>query len=199
MPPLVADPIPWHLSAATVCVGPGEQPGRLEWELRSGAASLAIDFEGPLHYHSAYPRPTDEGDRTGSLCHPCFLRSKISRRKAPRPPLAAGSIASERLPILEHPPQRQVRLKTGAPTRLGAAVFRFEWIVAGLTDVRFWIALVVPPWAGILALEGPVRFRLALGSTLARLNPNRCLAGGPTSTAVRRCGPAVLPSCSTVN
>ena len=43
-------------------------------------------------------------------------------------------------------------------------------------------------------LEGPVGLR-AQGhySTLARLSPNRCLAGGPTLTVVQRCGPAAAP------
>jgi len=39
--------------------------------------------------------------------------------------------------------------------------------------VCFWNA----PSHLVSELEGPVRFRLALDFTLARLSPNRCLAG----------------------
>ena len=73
---------------------------------------------------------------------------------------------------LEHPPQGQVHHKTGAPTRIGAAAFLFEWIVSGLTVVCFWIAPGRRLTAS-LALEGPVWFSLWLDCTLARLNPNR--------------------------
>jgi hypothetical protein len=60
-----------------VCVGQSEHPRRIEWELQSGASLAAIDFEGPLLYLTLTQEKTDEGSRTGSFCHPCFLRSKI--------------------------------------------------------------------------------------------------------------------------
>ena len=75
----------------------------------------------------------------------------------------AADITSERMNISEHPPQGQVHVKTGAPTRIGTAVLSFEWIVSGLTAVCFWTAPAVPPRVGIPALEGPVRFRLRPG------------------------------------
>src|SRR5215471_2099499 len=76
MPRLVADQNLWHLSATMACVGQSEHPRRFEWELRSGASLAAIDSEDLLHYLRFHPKETDEGDRTGSFCHPCFLRSK---------------------------------------------------------------------------------------------------------------------------
>src|SRR5512146_2806027 len=144
-----------------------------------------IDSAALVHYLSPTQEKTGEGGRTGLECPllPSFeLRGAKPAAASGRPP-----IAPERPSILEHPPQPQVRHKTGAPTRFGATAFSFEWIGAGFTAVCFWTAPVVLPLAGIRALEGPVRFRLALGSTLARLSPNRCLAGLPS------------PSCSTEN
>jgi hypothetical protein len=146
MPRLVADQIPWHWSAALVCVGQSEQPRRLEWELRSGA--VLTPARGRIITLLTQDK-TSEGDRTGSYCHPCFLRFK---RRGVTP---AADITSERITILEHPPQGQVQVKTGAPTRLGATAFHFEWIASGLTAVSFWTA---PPSVGLAALEDRVRF-----------------------------------------
>jgi len=53
---------------------------------------------------------------------PLFPSFENEDAQSPSLPLAAESITSERLKILEHPPQGQVRVKTGAPTRIGAAV-----------------------------------------------------------------------------
>ena len=172
MPRLVADQIPWHSSAAILCVGQSEHPKRIEWELRSGASLAAIDSGASVQYHNFTQKKTGEGDRTSSYCHPVSFVRK-SRAAAAHRSFQAADITSERRHILEHPPQGQVRVKTGAPTRIGATAFSFEWIASGLTAVCFWTALR----RLIAALEGPVRFRLALGSTLARLSPNRCLAG----------------------
>ena len=158
MPRPVADPYSWHSSAAMVCVGPSESPGALEWDLRSGASLATLDEVRPLNYYMLTLQKTDEGDRTGSCCHPGLLRSK--RGGKPSPPESPGAdIASERIHILEHPPQCQVHRKTGASTRIGAAAFPFEWIAAGLTAVCFWTA----PSQLVSELEGPVRFRARPG------------------------------------
>src|SRR5690349_8535496 len=101
MPRLVTDQNLWRISAATVCVGRSEHPERVEWELQSGASLAAIDSEAPLYYLTLTQEKTDEGSRTGSFCHPCFLRSKIRRSKAPPSP-GRRPIASERQKILEH-------------------------------------------------------------------------------------------------
>jgi hypothetical protein len=190
MPTRVADPNLWHPSAAMVCVGPSQHPGRFEWERRSGASSL-IDSGAPLDY-STLTQKTDEGDRTGPGA-PCFLRSL----RGPAP-LAASLERSHNLGThcqfgasapATSPPQNW------SPDSLRGSRLSFEWIVPGLTEVSFWNARR----RLIAALEGPVRFRLVLGFTLARLSPNRCLAGGPTHAAVHYCGPAAVPSCPTEN
>jgi hypothetical protein len=79
--------------------------------LRSGASLAAIDSDGPLLYTLITQEEMDEGDRTGSPCHPCFLRSKMRMSKAQRSLRLAVFIASERLKLLEHPPQSQIRKK----------------------------------------------------------------------------------------
>jgi hypothetical protein len=160
MPRLVADQNRWHSSATRLCVGQGEQPSRFEWELRSGAASVAIDSDEALHYQSLYPRPTDEGNRTGSLCLPCFLRSKIKRRKA----VAAAARRFHSLGTNQRFWSIRPRLKSTknwSPDSPRGSRLSFEWIASGFTVVCFWTAPAVPPRAGIRALEGPVRFRLA--------------------------------------
>ena len=57
--------------------------------------------------------------------------------------------------------------KTGAPTRIGAAVFHFEWIASGLTEVCFWTAprpVLLKLYRGggrwIAVLEDRVKFDL---------------------------------------
>jgi hypothetical protein len=141
--------------------------------------------------YSFTPRETDEGNRTGSVCHPCFLRSKIGSwefqkvgspiprheskraiRQMWRSNFAVGRLVRAVLQTSLIPRRvigcrHNLRMflnfgasapgsspqKTGAPTRIGAAAFSFEWIVSGLTVVSFWTAPAVPPCAGILALE----------------------------------------------
>jgi len=86
MPRLAADQNLWHPSATTVCVGPSEQPRRIEWELRSGASLAAIDSGARLLYHTPYQDKTDEGDRTGSFCPPVFfVRKWREAQTAPEP------------------------------------------------------------------------------------------------------------------
>lgn len=179
MPRLVADPNLWHPSAAVVCVGQSQHPGRLEWELRSGASSRSLT-PARLWSISLLPKETSEGDRTG-VGAPCFLRSnrrpETPARSAGRPhnlgtTYQFGASAPETSPP-----------KNWSPDSLRGSRLSFDWIVPGLTAVSFWNAL--RRW--IAALEGPVRFRLALGFTLARLSPNRCLAG------------LLCPSCLTEN
>jgi hypothetical protein len=152
MPPLVADQNPWHPSAAVVCVGQSQHPGRFEWERRSGASSL-IDSGAPLGY-STRTQKTDEGDRTGPGAA-CFLRSKrgpaqlaasLERIHNLGTPCNFGASA----PVTS-PPQNW------SPDSLRGSRLSFDWIVSGLTAVSFWNAL--RPW--IATLEGPVRSGLA--------------------------------------
>ena len=60
-------------------------------------------------------------------------------------------------PLLEHPPQRQVRQKLELPLRRKpeqeAAVIKIEWIACGLTEASFWTA----PRRLIATLESQVR------------------------------------------
>jgi hypothetical protein len=144
------------LQCRHVCVGPSQQSGALEWELRSGAYWL-IDSTTPLDYPTL-TQETDEGDPTGRSC-PRF--PSFANPPGPPEPLSTN-IPSERPYFLEHPPQGQVHRKTGAPTSFGAAAFTFEWIASGFTAVCFWTA----PWrriAASVALEGPLRFGLCPG------------------------------------
>jgi hypothetical protein len=70
--------------------------------------------------HLCFTPETVEGDRTGRQRPPWFP----SFANEPRPPEPrSADITSERPYLLEHPPQRQVRRKTGAPTSFGVAVF----------------------------------------------------------------------------
>jgi hypothetical protein len=177
MPPLVADPNPWHSSAATVCVGPSQQSGRLEWELRSGASSL-IDSSTPLDDPSL-TQETDQADRTGTPVPPVsFVRkSARSARASERPHNLGTTLPFGASAPVTSPPQNW------SPDSLRGSRLSFEWIVSGLTAVCFWTA----PRSSV-ALEGPVRFGFGPDFTLARLSPNRCLAGCP-----------VDPSCLTEN
>jgi len=57
------------------------------------------------------------------------------------------------LELLEHPPQRHVRIKLDPRKLSGEPLFHFEWIAFGLTEKCFWTA-----WRRwIVALESPVR------------------------------------------
>ncbi len=152
------------------------QSGALEWERRSGASWL-LDSEPARDYLTLTPE-TDQGDRRAA--GPRFP-SFVNRSRLAEP--GAADITSERLDILEHPPQRQVRRKTGAPPPVRGSRLYFDWIVPGFTAVCFWAAR----WRWITALEGPVWTGLAPACTRARLSPNRCLAGLPS------------PSCPTEN
>jgi len=172
MPRLVADQYHWHSTAATVCVGQSEHPGRLEWELRSGVLWARIDYGSAMIYKAFTLQKRTREARPALLLAASFVQ-KVNQAK----PAGPSPLHNLGTTYLEHPPQCQIHHKTGAPTRIGAAAFTFEWRASGLTDVCFWTAPVVPPPAGILTLEGPVRFRLGPDCTLARLSPNRCLAG----------------------
>jgi hypothetical protein len=68
---------------------------------------------------------------------------------------------------------RDKSTKNWSPDSHRGSRLHFEWIASGLTVVSFWT--VPRPW--IAALEGPVGFEGLRDSTLARLSPNRCLAG----------------------
>lgn len=187
-PGLVADQYLWHLSAALFCVGPGEQPGRFEWELRSGASLATLDSVRPLTYYLLTLQKTDEGDRTGSFCPPCLLRSKNGGRAKPTG-AAGGRHNLGTNDNLEHPPQCQVHVKTGAPTRIGAAAFRFEWIAAGFTAVCFWTA----PSHLVSGLEGPVRFRARPGLHTGPIESESVFSRTPCAQSAR------ILSCPTEN
>jgi hypothetical protein len=172
MPPRVADPYPWHFSAATVCVGQASNPGLLN----GSCGQVPLGSWTPNVHWTILPLPKRRTGETGPATRPpvSFVRNE------PGPPESlSADIASERFILLEHPPQRQVRRKTGAPPPVRGSRLYFDWIVPGFTAVCFWAAR--RRW--IVALVG--RVRLALRPT--RLSPNRCLAGLP------------CPSCPTEN
>ena len=230
MPRLAADSIPWHFSAATVCVGQSEHSRRFEWELRSVATNVNLqpipDHEktnGFIALKAGSGRGTPGTNQAEASCNKTarpwpFTSLQTALRSLPSVALSSAE-ARDRLPslsrgaqpaapqhnsgrqtmssILEHPPQGQVRVKTGASTRIGAAVFHFEWIDSGFTEVCFWTAPGVPLCGKILALEDWARFDCGLCP--ARLSPNRCLAGSPTHTRGSDCGRAAAPSCPTEN
>jgi hypothetical protein len=171
MPRLVADPIPWHKSAATVCVGQGEHPGRFEWELRSGACHRLIDSRAYLDYHPPDQDQTSEGSRTGSHCHPCFLRSKKGEEQ--RPPGAARRPTEPRNEISHFGASAPgpSPSKNWSPDTIRGSRLRFEWIASGLTAVCFWNApspsdlgagrpraVQASPWAS----HWPERFRIGV-------------------------------------
>jgi hypothetical protein len=175
MPPQVADSSHWHCSAS-VCVGPGQHPGRIEWERRSGALLL------------------------GAWCRIGALRKKLGRGRPDWPTCPPGSFVRNNPSALPKAPGSGHNLGTdhfgaSAPATsppqnwssdsLRSSRLSFAWIVPGFTEVCFWGAR--RRW--IAALEGPVGLRVSglTDSTLARLTPNRCLAGPPG------------PSCSTEN
>jgi hypothetical protein len=134
MPRLVADQQPWHASAAMVCVGPGEYPRALEWELRSGAANSRIDFAQWLGYQRLTPNKTGEGDRTSSFCHPVsFVRKFGGEQKKTRPlSHSATDITSERANHFGTSAPGSSPPKTGTPTRIGAAAFTLNGKLLGL-------------------------------------------------------------------
>ena len=120
----------------------------------------AIDPDAPLLYESLTQNKTDGGNRTGSFCHPCFLRSKWGRSKD-------LGVASRRCHSLGTKTFWSIRprlksTKNWSPDDIRGSRLHFEWIASGFTAVCFWTAPVVPPRAGIRTLEGPVRFRLEL-------------------------------------
>ncbi len=173
MPPRAADPYPWHTSAATVCVGQASNPAALDGSC--GQVPQGSLTPTSLCAISGLPKATGRGRPDWPQVPPVsFVPNKAETPEPPSP-----HIASERPCLLEHPPQRQVHHKTGAPTPVRASRLHFDWIVPGFTELCFWSA----PRRSIAALEGPVRF--ALRPT--RLRPNRCLAGLPS------------PSCPTEN
>ena len=172
MPSLAADPYPWHLSAAILCVGQASNPGLLN----GSCGQVPLGSWTPNPRWTIFPLPKRRTRETGLATVPpvSFVRKSVQ----PAEP-GLTDITSERPDTLEHPPQRQVRRKTGAPPPVRGSRLYFDWIVPGLTAVCFWAAR--RRW--IVALVGPVR--LALRQT--RLSPNRCLAG------------LLRPSCPTEN
>jgi hypothetical protein len=123
MPRLVADQNLWHLSAATVCVGQSEHPRRFEWELQSGAYLPAIDSVGTLRYQAITQEKRTREAGPALFATPASFVRKLRKEQNPPQPLAGHLIASERLKILEHPPQAQVHKKLEPRLAFGAAVF----------------------------------------------------------------------------
>jgi hypothetical protein len=162
MPRLVADSNHWHCSAAMVCVGQSEQPRALEWELRSGFSLALIDTGARAQYESSTQDKTDEGDRTGSFCHPRLLRSK-SRRASPPPPLS-DFITSEQIKNFGASAPVPSPCQNWSPDSHRGSRLHFEWIAAGFTAVCFWNAacplimwLEGRVWFGFIqALPGPI-------------------------------------------
>jgi hypothetical protein len=169
-PRRVADSIPWHPSAAPVCVGPSEHPGRFEWELRSGAALAAIDSGTPLRYHTLTKR-NGRGKQNRALFAPLFPSFEIKEKPSCR---SRGSpfIASERFKRFGASAPGPNPQKTGAAHPGGEAAAAFNLNGQSLGSLR----CVSGPPEGLscrsfsakadiapLRLEGPVRFRLLPG------------------------------------
>lgn len=89
-----------------------QESGPDEWELLSGASLAAIDFDRCLHYPTLHPRETDEGDRTGSFCLPCFLRSK------------KWVLGFQKVGSLLPPPRIKTRRKSNGEVQFRATQFR---------------------------------------------------------------------------
>src|SRR5262245_8546532 len=81
MPRLVPDQQPWHSSAATVCVGPGEYPRRLNGscgQVLSSTAIRLIDFVAWLGYQLLTPtkRARETGPALIATLFPSFEKSQ---------------------------------------------------------------------------------------------------------------------------
>ena len=161
MPRLVADHNPWHLSAARFCVGRGEHPSRFEWELRPGIFSAAIDGRWRFGLADFCPTKRTREDRTGSFCHPCFLRPKNGQgaEACQSPGRRCHSLGTNYKFWSIRPRLKSTKNWSSDSPR--SSRLHFEWIASGFTVVCFWIVPAISPWVGRrLALEGPVRFRV---------------------------------------
>ncbi len=141
MPRLAADPNPWHFSAALVCVGQSEHPGRFEWELRSGAAWAAIDFGAPVAYPA--PEPKERTREAGLAQRPHLLPSfakEQSHRSRWRQAHNLGTTDDFGASAPVTSPTKNWSLDSHRGSRL-----QFEWRVSGFTVVCFWTAPVAGP------------------------------------------------------
>jgi hypothetical protein len=155
MPRLVADQRPWHFSAATVCVGPGEYPRALEWELRSGTA--LADLTPLPGWAINYSHQTKRARETGLalIATPVSFVRKFGAEKPKSPPSVATRrryITSERANNSWNIRPRLKSTKNWSFDSHRSSRLRFEWKASGLTVVSFW---TVPKPSG---LEGQVRF-----------------------------------------
>ena len=152
MPPFVADPYPWHLSAAAICVGQASNPGLLNGSC--GQVPLAAGLRPAGALFMACPKRRTRETGLAPVPPVSFVRRDSPSPRSPGPRHNLGTIllfgASAPGPS---PP------KTGAPTPVRGSRLSFEWIVPGLTAVSFWTARR----RLIAALEGPVRLRLHTG------------------------------------
>ena len=153
MPRQVADQNHWRTSAAIVCVGQSQHPGRLEWELRPGVDfSAQIDFGGSIAYW-ADGQDNGRGRRKDSQASTSrFLRSKW-RAKQGLPELSSAIITSERINHFGASAPVPSPTKNWSPDSHRGSRLQIEWIAAGLTAVCFWNAICPL----IMWLEGPVR------------------------------------------
>jgi hypothetical protein len=136
MPPLAADPYRWHSSAAVVCVGQASNPGALNGSC--GQVPPGSWTPPELWAILFLPKRNGRGrpDWPAGPRFPSFARQSARSGAASEPLHNLGMTLA-----LEHPPQRQVHHKTGAPTPVRSSRLSFDWIVPGLTEVCFWSAL----------------------------------------------------------
>ena len=179
MPRLVPDPNCWHPSAAMVCVGPSEHPRRLNGNCGQVPLELLLTSTGLCSItRLTYSKRTRE---TGPalIATPVSFVRKMWRSQAGRNS-SCQVHTSERLMILEHPPQCQVHQKTGASTRIGAAACHLNGESLGE------LSCVSGPPRILSGLDPAPGTRLRPGTASAALragplSPNRCLAGRPLS------------------
>src|SRR5262249_24201949 len=133
-----------------VCVGPGEYPRALEWELRSGLTLLA---DWAKHYSHQTKRARETG--LALIATPVSFVRKFGERESEEPPPSQPV----GLPIHNLGTRKQFgnirpRLKStknwSSDSRRSNRL-HFEWKASGLTVVSFWTA---PKPSG---LEGQAR------------------------------------------
>jgi hypothetical protein len=154
MPRQVTDQNHWRTSAAIVCVGQSQHPGRFEWELRPG-----VDFrrrltsEVPLRIWQM-DKTNGRGRRKDSQASTFrFLRSKC-RAEQSLPELSRAFITSERMNNFGASAPVPSPRKNWSPDSHRGSRLQIEWIAAGLTAECFWNAICPL----IMWLEDRVRF-----------------------------------------
>src|SRR5580765_6634793 len=122
MPRLVADHNPWHLSAARFCVGRGEHPSDLNGSCGQASFGQLLTADGILAYLTS-AQQNGRGRQDRLFLPPLFPSFEKWARSRGLPTAAADAIALERTTHFGASAPGSSPQKTGAPTRIGAAVF----------------------------------------------------------------------------